>query len=84
MELPPRRFEVDAIDSNGKPCKLTITKYLTIPPGGNPADAVALRATCHTADGEQFLQPQGKFEGKFRSQITGKEFTTKDPRVMER
>jgi hypothetical protein len=84
MELPPRRFEVDAIDSNGKPCKLTITKYPTIPPGGNPADAIALRATCHTADGELLLQPKGKFECKFRSQITGKEFTTKDPRVMER
>jgi hypothetical protein len=84
MELPPRRFEVDAIDPNGKPCMLTITKYPTILPGGNPADAIALTATCHTANGELLIQPKGKFEGKFRSQITDKEFTTKDPRVMER
>jgi hypothetical protein len=80
MELPPRRFVVDAIDSDGKPCKLTITKYPTVPPGGNPADAIALRADCHTADGELLA----RVEGKFRSLSTGKEFTTKDPRVMER
>jgi hypothetical protein len=76
-----RKYEFEAVDSNGSHCKLLMIEYYRTFQGDNPADRVTAltHASCIGPGNEELYVT----EGKFRSPLSGNEFTTTDPRAVK-
>jgi hypothetical protein len=80
MEASSTRFPINAVDSAGKDCTLIITERCVTYQGDIPDDITITwdKFKCETEDGQELIRTGA---GEFSS-MTGKKFTTGDPRVL--